>query len=62
MEDLLLNLVKEANGAKLVTIRQSAQDAYGEICKKKLLLGLINCEVHFRFVMFSKQIIEKSFP
>lgn len=29
MEDLLLNIIKEANGPKLIGIRQSAQEAYG---------------------------------
>lgn len=29
MEDLLLNLIKEATGSKLLSIRQSAQEAHG---------------------------------
>lgn len=30
MEDLLLNIVKEATGAKLNAIKQSGQEAYGK--------------------------------
>lgn len=30
METLLLNIVKEANGQKLATIRKAAQDAHGK--------------------------------
>lgn len=30
MEDLLLQLVKEAGGAKLAPLRTAAQEAYGE--------------------------------
>lgn len=33
MEDLLLNLLKEANGAKCASIRHTAQAAYGMITK-----------------------------
>lgn len=38
MEDLLLNIVKEASGPKLLSLKQSAQEAHGKpttvICKK----------------------------
>lgn len=31
MEDLLLNIVKEAGGTKLFNLKQSAQEAHGNI-------------------------------
>lgn len=34
MEDLLLNIVKEATGAKLNAIKQSSQEAYGKAYNK----------------------------
>lgn len=47
MEDLLLNLVKEASGAKSVTIRQSAQEAHGEISEKLCICLMVQCFLRF---------------
>ncbi|KAF2882548.1 hypothetical protein ILUMI_23626 [Ignelater luminosus] len=38
MEDLLLNIIKEASGPKLVGIRQSAQEAHDLLCSQNNLL------------------------
>lgn len=31
MEDVLVNIVKEANGPKLSNLKQAAQEAYGKL-------------------------------
>lgn len=61
MEDLLLNVVKEASGSKLASLKQSAQEAHGKGVKSRRITATL-MSVCLRFVVVAEQSAKKPFP